>query len=204
VTASFRVNIARLISHTHHFCVGRKVSNKIFTSNVQLVYVEGEDAEAYSLILEGRLASYSGLPYALKTCLNPHAGGYFDPSPLRHTKASMTLQLYRFVPEDSGLEDITFLQESLWQDSEFDLDLDGTLSYYKGQTRVVVCNIKHDLTDLNASEWMLMQCRIQLSGQDSGPVRRPSSSANARSISRYHLNPISSLRRKTLLLLILT
>jgi CRP-like cAMP-binding protein len=145
--------VAKLASRTLH----------LHLSAHQLLYVQGEDAEVHALVMKGRLASYSGLPDAVRAIISPQAGGYVDPQLFHHAPPSLAQKLYRLVKDDLS-SDRSLEDEALWEQSEIYLDLDGNLSYRKGSACVALGNIRQELTDFKAPVALLTQCRLKVTG----------------------------------------
>ena len=157
-------------------CVAKLASRALHMhlSTHQLLYVQGDDAEVYALVMKGRLASYCGLPDAVRAIISPHPGGYVDLQQL-HLVAptSLSQELHR-LKDDSDSVGQLLEDEALWEQNEIDLDLDGNLSYRKGQTCIALGNIRHELTELNAPPALLAQCRLKVTGP--APVGQASKS----------------------------
>ena len=181
VTQNSQMLLHMLLSRTPSFmglseqCIARLCA-KVFHRHMntdQIVYVEGEDAELYALVMKGSVASYSGLPAAVKDLLAPHSGRYVASHPLRHlAQASMSLKLFRLLHDDVDIVDSALEEKSLWEQSEFDLDPDGNISYSKGHTNLCVGNVRDELINLDAPASLLAKCNLMVSGST---AKRPPS-----------------------------
>lgn len=173
VTQDSQMLLHMLLSRTPSFvglseqCIAR-LCTKVFHRHLntdQVVHVEGENADLYALVMKGSLASYSGLQAAVKDLLAPHSGGYIASHPLRHlVQASMSLNLFRLLQDDADMADDALEENSLWEQSDFDLDHDGNISYSKGQTNFCIGNIKHELTDVDVPALLLAKCNVIVRG----------------------------------------
>ena len=129
----------------------------------QLLHVQGDQAETFALVVSGLLASYSGLPGAIKAVLCPQAGAYISSNPFhRVADASVSVRLHWST--DKGADDQDLEREDLWEERDVEIDEEGNLSCIQGQSRVVAGNVGQELTDLDAPDWLLQQCSASLRG----------------------------------------
>jgi len=163
-----------LLSQTPSFmglseqCIAR-LSAKAFHRHVradQLVYVEGDDADLYALVIHGRVASYSGLMRVTKALLAPHVCGHIPARPFENVApTAMSETLHRLAVDPAADEcwsESAVGHAAVWEQVTVSIDCDGSLSQSNGQTNVTLGNVKTELTDIDAAEALLAQCRLML------------------------------------------
>ena len=166
----------------------------------QVICIQGEETDLYAMITSGRVAAYRGRPGAVKTAtavLDPHSGGYMSLDPFRHSVPTVSLQLHRFAQNDTDLREnaLEYNNEALWVPTDIDIDAEGNMSYSTVNSREKVGNITLGLTDLEAGDWLLTQCKLKLSTRDRGVDKSredvPRAFGRASSLSRKKSSAVS-------------
>ena len=166
----------------------------------QVICIQGEETDLYAMTTSGRVAAYRGRPGAVKTATvvqDLHSGGYMSLDPFRHSVPTVSLQLYRFAQNDTDLRENAseYNNEALWVPTDIDIDADGNMSYSTVNSKEKVGNITLGLTDLEAGDWLLTQCKLKLSTRDRGVDKSredvPRAFGRAPSLSRKKSSAVS-------------